>query len=403
VVRIKLSSKRVIPLLVLVVFLILYWVHIRQTPVNNYSNNDSFKLTATEIQAKCVNTFLDKTCYVKEFSIISNQYDLATSLKILTNIQKIDPNTRDCHLIAHTIASNQTKKDPSSWQKLLSQIDANTCNGGFVHGVIEEKHNLDSAFVLDKQTIPEICQQVKELNGAEEATCIHIMGHLVLLDTKGDLNQAVDRCLQLPTQHHDRCLGGVFMEYELKDNLIAHGISSPPIWDEEALITQEAICREFKGEVAKACWRELSRVYVLIYPNDPKKIFDNCIKSPDKEAVLQCYMHSMGFIATYPTTSDEVLKQLCSSVLFDKYYFLRCISYVNSYLLSNSLEFIDKSVFICENVPDNYQDGCFSLLGQRLRIIFPNENRQKLCWHIPKNYKALCLEDNLPATQIDSM
>jgi hypothetical protein len=358
-----------------------------------------FKLTSfTTSDAKgifnvCQKEFNKDICYLKEFSKLTNYSDFNQVYKILLSVQELDPATRNCHLIAHTIATNETKKNPNNWRGLLSQMDANACNGGFIHGVIEEKHLLDPNFILDKTTIPQICQTVKDINQAEEATCIHIMGHLILLDNLGDLKKASDTCLQLPQKHQDRCLGGVFMEYEIRDNLTAHGILSPIKWSEQTIIHQENICQGLTGLLAKACLRELSRVYILVYPNNPQKIYENCFKSPDKEAALECYTHSMGFIAASINTPLEELKPLCSPLLSDAHYFLYCVMYVNSYMLINSLKFIDRATFICQNVPQIHKTSCFNILAQSLKKIAKKEELIKLCQsNIPLESRTYCNE-----------
>lgn len=341
----------------------------------------------------CQNEINKEICYSNQFDKLTSKVSFNLAYQTLFDLQELDHSTRNCHLIAHTISVNETKKNPEAWQQLLSKVDPNNCNGGFIHGVIEAKDEIDPNFVLDETTIPEICRQVKQLNGAEEATCVHIMGHLVLLNTQGDLNKALDICLQLPIEHHNRCLGGVFMEYELKDNLVSHGLAFPPQWTEQTIVQQENICQQFSGKLSTACWRELSRILVIVYPNNPQKIYENCLKSPEKEGALDCYNHSMGFLAIADNIDQDDLKPLCGSVAFDGYYFLRCLHYMNSFMLLNSLKFIDRTIFVCQNVPERLKISCFNILAQNIKKIADPTQLPNLCNQIPKASRNYCHPD----------
>src|SRR3989344_4866677 len=54
-------------------------------------------------------------CFSKYFQEITEKKDHIFAYETLKQLQKIEPRSTGCHLIAHIISSTETKKDPNNW------------------------------------------------------------------------------------------------------------------------------------------------------------------------------------------------------------------------------------------------------------------------------------------------
>ena len=91
--------------------------------------------------------------------------------------------------------------------------------------------------------------QEKGSRGVDQ-TCVHIIGHVLLVQTKGNVDQAVAICSQIPLNLQKECASGIFMENFTRDNLVDHEIAPTVLWDDRTISQTEQLCRQYVGKIA---------------------------------------------------------------------------------------------------------------------------------------------------------
>lgn len=330
-------------------------------------------------------------CYSQKLADFTKTHDLTFALQTLSALEDVDPQARGCHLIAHAITLAETSKNPEKWKDILSTVDSQSCSGGFIHGVIEARSRLDSNFVLNAATIPELCFYIAETKGqGGEFNCAHIMGHILMATEDGDIPKSVTICSQLPKKLQYECYSGVFMENETRDNLIAHGLAERIPWNRKTTSEQEALCRQYDGLPTQACWREISHMFAFITGNNPIKTYKECKRAPTKEAVEDCYLHGVGIMISSSKFDVGNIKDVCSPFLENGKDFQECVMHAIGSLMYSSPKFADRVIRLCSEIPEKYQEACFQRLGDRLGTLVSQEERQSLCKGTPQEFKQLC-------------
>src|ERR1041385_7817947 len=129
--------------------------------------------TARNAQIFCAdpkNIIINKeTCYAKFFQKLSYDKGPAVAFTGLYSLQKEDPNTLGCHLIAHGIGWGAYTRNPENWRQSIRDMDT-SCSYGAVHGVLEGYVGSLPNQTLPKEIIPTICGE------EPEADCNHIIG-----------------------------------------------------------------------------------------------------------------------------------------------------------------------------------------------------------------------------------
>lgn len=330
-------------------------------------------------------------CYGDKFKQLVKDNDLDLALQTLSALEDLDPNARGCHLIAHSITIAETDKNPDNWKDILANVDSNSCSGGFVHGVIEAHSRIDTNFVLNEKTIPELCLYVGEYHGkGGEFNCAHIMGHLLMYDTNADIPKSVETCGKIPDDMQYECFSGVFMENETRDNLVAHGVAARIPWNKQTTTDQEKICLQYSGAAGKACWREISHMYAFISFDNPAPVYKSCSVAPTTEDIDDCYLHGVGILTGSSRFDLGNMKIVCSPYNGNETKFKYCADLVVNSLMASSPKFSDRAIRFCNDIDEKHREGCFQRLGDNLaRLVSPDE-RISLCSTAPENYKKLC-------------
>src|SRR3989344_3246278 len=93
--------------------------------------------SAQNVVSICKDKLNWRDCYGKQLALINYRLKFPLTLKILDQIKQLDGKTRDCHLIAHRIATSEVDKSPKDWIKIFDYVDQTTCTNRYVHGVLE--------------------------------------------------------------------------------------------------------------------------------------------------------------------------------------------------------------------------------------------------------------------------
>lgn len=324
---------------------------------------------AHKIVTTCKNSSHQDTCYANAFTHILSNTSLNYTLAVLSEVQKNDKATNGCHFIAHSIAMKAVEKDPAHWQDLLGRLPTHECTGGFIMGVLEGHKMQSPEFQVNNQTIATICHTIRAdfKTEASELTCYHAMGHLLLVDTKGNIKSAVKYCTHMSESFSYECLAGVFMEQEYKHNLAASGREDEIPWDINFLHTQKQLCQKQTGLAAKACWRELSHIFVELSHNNIQAIFDQCQEAPNEAFQEACYHHSVSIITLTQNAHSEFFKHACHPYSFDAQKYNTCNQIVIDSLMDSSQHSFKSAKNYCHRLDATYRDTCLVYLrGKQL-------------------------------------
>ena len=268
--RLKLALKAyfiLVTLITLVTTSLLLKNYFQKQKANNIPEKISKGLLdkkSLEINNKCKDSIDKDHCYGEFFYIFTHKYNLADSVAILQNLQKINPEgTRGCHFMAHKISQAEVEKDPKQWLNIIKKVSPSMCTGGFLHGVLEAHVGDDPSFEINSTSVNYICENVLSYSSFAQRSCAHNFGHLMLIQTNGSIPKAVDQCGKLnKLSFKYECLSGTFMENITMENLVAHAIEPKRLpWTEKRAGEIEILCSQYSDLQAKACWKELSYIY----------------------------------------------------------------------------------------------------------------------------------------------
>jgi|SRR3989344_7382592 len=358
-------------LLVLLIFLDVFIIA-RKIEGDRAQKEMNTKITqiTENIASECFKSTLSwRKCSYDKMSEIAKTIPFDSSIKIMKALEKIDPRSRDCHLMAHAVATAEMERNPNSWKEFLTKVDANYCTGGFIHGMVEGLNRYDKSFKLDENSLPAICGIVKKSvkGSGGDQYCAHISGHILLTEQAGLIDESVEVCSKVPKNLQYQCNGGVFMESITRDNLILHGLGEHIPTNQKTTDAQEALCRQYSGIAGQGCWREISHMFVVLAKNDPQKTYDLCRKAPSNIYGNECYLHASGLIIREPRLSTDIKNSVCNPLIGNNVLFRRCISGVINTLLSASKSYEKEARDICQAQADDEEKMyCTSVLERRI-------------------------------------
>lgn len=311
-------------------------------------------------------------CYLERFEAFTKKYNIKTAVAVLSMVQDFDEATKNCHLIAHKIASSEVKKG-HPWQEFLKMIDPYFCTGGFVHGVLEAAVSRDSLSLLEDSS-PDLLCNTAYRDEFPRIACVHALGHIILTEANGDISDAVSVCYKAKdeTNRHN-CFAGVFMENITRLNLETHGVASQVPPSTEFAESVENVCKSFPSVPQHACWQELAHLYLKIYGDDPTLTFQACNRASEKAMARSCYMHAAGMMAVADSLNPTELDKICRKYEIENPLYQRCLYSVIDALLISSPKFLSRATSLCERAPQFLKNQCLV----RINSGIPN--------NIPKN------------------
>lgn len=329
-------------------------------------------------------------CYSNEFAKLASVEDLETSIAVLDEINQIDPQTRGCHLIAHSISTEETLKDTNKWKEILTTVPADRCTGGFLHGIFEARQSKDPTIQINEKTIPEFCKIVEDRsNGGNDQDCAHIFGHLLVVVNDADLTKASDVCSKLPEQLQYECQSGVFMENETRDGIVQHGLGEYISWNTQTTSAQKEICDLQTGIASKACWREISHMFAYLSQDYPPEMFRLCSEAENVDDVTDCYMHGIGVTVVSSNFDSNNFSVLCAPFSQPQMY-AQCVSMAIGSMMTSSLAFSNDVKLLCEKIPDNFKKGCYETFGKQIMRLAGVSELKKYCEDVTFPYKEYC-------------
>jgi hypothetical protein len=364
-----------------------------------YKNNkinltkEKTELTAESIKNTCAeqNIHQKNNCYTTELQKVVRTYGLATGEATLLILQEKEPFTRSCHVISHNMSNEAYKRNPRDFYTLINSVNVNICSSGFLHGVLEAYTANNPETEADGAFIDDICGRGN--NPYRNRTCIHFIGHVLLVNAFGNLSEALEGCRSVRPEWQFNCYDGIFMEDHQKVILSQHNMFPLPTLDEAYFNKIEGVCLTKTGIIGKACWTEMAEMYAHAYGYIPDIIFKNCSKAQTDEFDRDCYSKGVIAMAIYPGfDTTEKLKSLCSfykeATVYDS-----CTQTLLSSLIYNSPKFTTRGVTLCSSFTSTYTEQCFKYLGTRLHSVIPERDlRSPYCALIPDMYRSHCLQ-----------
>jgi hypothetical protein len=295
--------------------------------------------------AICQNKKEREICYTDSFAKITKEHTLSFSLSVLSALQRKDGVT-GCHFIAHVIAGEEVDRDPEHWSEVIKRIPVNDCTGGFIMGAMEARSKYENNVVLDAPAVEYLCGLVRKQTQQQgsDQTCVHTMGHLLLVEKAGDINKAIAVCGEVKMIYQEECYAGIFMEHEFGRNLALHGVNKVPVWDKALVQENIALCESYTGVITSACWREISHMFIFLAKSNPKSVYEQCSLASQKNLRDSCYLHAVGVMTLSSDFEPKRLASLCT-ITEDK---RRCSAMIRDTLLNTSNGYGDKVKVFCK-------------------------------------------------------
>ncbi|MBI2442586.1 MAG: hypothetical protein HYV40_01600 [Candidatus Levybacteria bacterium] len=331
-------------------------------------------------------------CYEVEVEKMSQKYPLPVSLLAFSKIQALDNRTNECHVIAHAIMKQYVTDHPDNWTEYAQQIDPYSCNYGFIHGIVEARSMVDKTFVLSAQTIPELCSEFSKhtkTQGLEE-TCAHIMGHVLLVNKEGDIDDAVTVCKNVPSRMQRECFAGSFMESYTRTNLVAHGIAEYVPWNDETIQKQETLCKSYTDLPAFSCWQEISHMYNSRTRYQPEAVFAQCQVAGEERLIDSCYLHAVNELTQNNNADDAYLSKLCMPYDQKPPQYQTCMNTIIRSLIYDKTALAERALQFCTVVNTQHARTCFQIIGGALERRATQEEKQLWCGKAPEEYREIC-------------
>lgn len=357
------TSRFIITLSSTIIIIILT---INLLPINKYKNSNStakdIEFIARKIASNCQKSAFANECYKKNFFELSKKSDLDFSKNVLLAVQHKDPSTFSCHSIAHFMGRAQVEKNPSKWKEILAKEWPAECSGGYFHGIIETHFGLNQGISLDGQEIESICKISSSLY--TQNSCLHIFGHIIIVENYGDLEKSVKVCNQVKSSSALHCYSGIFMENMVRENLKEHGISQQRNWDQTFSQELESVCLKQIVLAKEACWGEMGFFYAELEDNQYISAYQDCLKAPEEKYREYCYLKAVMKISI-STESHLLDNKLCNSFISDDNKFEKCFKYALDASMRSSKKYENRNRIFCLGLPKKtFQLDCLEILNR---------------------------------------
>jgi hypothetical protein len=331
---------------------------------------------------------LKERCYTEEFKKITLKENSNFAFAVLSELQNHDPDTKDCHLIAHSIGWGIYESSQENVSEQLPKISSN-CGYGATMGFVE-------LYISDiKKKDESVIDALLAICDARSTTfCNHIVGHIVLVETKNNVPEALSICDKyVEVLRKQGCAGGVFMEHIVGSALTTHGIV-PASWrsDVGRFDAIEKLCRSQSSLYANPCWQEISEAAIANYNRNALEVFNFCNTAPTTEAADGCIRRGINIFAAIGKYNLSELKSLCdtpqsSNATFKEDCYARLVEFK---LIALTLENATDTIDFCSSLESKFRNSCFSSISSTLIRASRLEELQLLCKRIPPEFKSEC-------------
>lgn len=363
------------------------------------SKSDVPELTAyilhDQILQKCSSESILKaksSCYIGQIRLVTERYGLKMGIQTLIYAQKYDPLLLNCHLLGHYIAHSAYKSSNKDIRSLLNNVEVRMCGSGLFHGLIEAYLIDKGKVALDTDLASEICDGYEDRY--RTSTCYHFLGHVLTLQQKDVVPNALNICEKITSEYASDCYNGVFMEHNQKVMLSDHLIVQKPVETIEYADALGDECNRYSGPKAHMCWIEIAELYAHASNYDQKTIFNGCHRAINIRDAEECYKKGMGIMSVQPRyEKPEDLMTICAPYENDIYRYRWCLNTIVLTFAHFSPALIHRGIGFCSNIPEANRGACFELL--RYGYVHYTHNEQLIkdtCHLVDKKYERIyCL------------
>ena len=295
-------------------------------------------------------------CYALLFSDATKREGALKAREMLHALQKNDPTALVCHGIAHAIGEAAIETNLQKKEDIFRSTDFTECESGFYHGALEALKFYDPAFKLDKEYVENLCSMY--------SACAHTFGHLVVVDNalrNGliDARTSIQKCEELfDGMNLSSCFDGVFMEHIMKQTLADHKLAERSPWAMSTAEEGEALCKQFDGKPAEACWGVVGSIYSVANTHRIEIWAPLCEKLGTGDAFWNCYRHAAEIAALQNSLDQEKVNALCLYFSSDESLLERCVLHIVSALVGTSQAFISRAEHLCGILPESARSNC---------------------------------------------
>lgn len=216
---------------------------------------------------------------------ISETYEL---LKI-----KFPNNDPQAHDFAHVVGIAAYNKEGMAG---ISKCDT-SYNYGCMHGFME-------AFLAENgiDQISEVENACISLGTLHAPSCLHGIGHGVMIDSGYVLQEALEDCHRLQASSQLYCFDGVFMER------IVQSMQAP---EKKFKVTQETLdypCNEIAYTYRSQCWRNQATVWVQFYSGESRNAGQRCLMIEPEFRPICVESVGLNIAMTGPKDEDYVAR-----------------------------------------------------------------------------------------------
>ncbi len=349
----------------------------------------SLEAYADGVIRKCENALQKQECYSSEIPKLMKKLTMENTFKVTTLVQEKDPSFLYCHVLGHTLASIEIKKNPDDWKNVVGRCPSGVCSNGCVHGAFQERYRsdvlLDEEFEEAKRELEVICEEREgyKPSGVEQGSCYHSLGHLLMYITGADIDKAVTVCDEISKKTDGRnfsplCYDGAFMQ-----------IFQPLGADDIALIrgqeqTKEnapGFCANFSEEKKASCWSE-SWPLSFDEITTPGGALNFCsyLSGEGREDCIRDIFYTIPIQVNF---NQGVIKEYCR--VLPVAYKDKCFGQFVNRLIEIDSRNVGMAVSFCQGLDTKEKTKCFEVLADTSKFVFRRGSPEydELCRLLP--------------------
>ena len=170
---------------------------------------------ASRIAHHCYNPDeLLENCFSDYYKETAHEHGTGAALSVLHRRMKNDPTlVTNCHEAMHEIG-HEAYEEYGSIAEAYAHADYG-CWGGYLHGVVEEALRGKTLKDIPAETLRTLCDAAKTEGemSFQHFSCVHGVGHALMLVSYNDLPNALLRCDDLANEWEtSQCVNGAFMQ-----------------------------------------------------------------------------------------------------------------------------------------------------------------------------------------------
>lgn len=352
---------------------------------------------AKEAVAKCKSAPYPPTCYEREVPRLMSKISMEDAFRVTSKVEDFDKGYGYCHVLAHTLASREVRKNPDNWKNVVGRCPSGVCSNGCLHGALQERFRSDSLTSQQlekyKQDFTEFCKRSSSWNptGLEQGSCYHALGHLFMYATTANIKKSIQLCEFVTDnkqgkQYLHMCYDGIFMQLYQRLEPEDYALVEGKVPAKEEI---DKFCGQFYGEAKNSCHTESWSLF-WSGPMQPQEVVRFCGNS-NYEEIDRCYRVLIYIVTSMYQLDENKIRAFCDG--FDRKRGQECISTAASRFLEVDYKNIPRALQFCKTEDDkNIKEACFQELFSYSVYNYHKNSKEHtdLCNGLPEYWKKKC-------------